>query len=89
MSKHAFAYKFYIHFCLILFATCSNAFKGFVTSFIAEMGKGQNVKNQNVKSPKVDQKFEKDQNFKGQFRLSTIHDSRGVLSLYPPHLKKS
>jgi hypothetical protein len=26
------------------------------------MGKGQNVKNQNVESPKVDQKFEKDQN---------------------------
>ena len=25
------------------------------------MGKGQNIKNQNVKSPKVDQKFEKDQ----------------------------
>jgi hypothetical protein len=25
-------------------------------------GKGQNVENQNVKSPKVDQKFEKDQN---------------------------
>ena len=28
------------------------------------MGKGQNVKNQNVESPKVDQKFEKDQNVK-------------------------
>ena len=33
-------------------------------------GKGQNIENQNVKSPKVDQKFEKDQNVKSQIRLS-------------------
>ncbi len=31
------------------------------------MGKGQNVKNQNVESLKVDQKFEKDQNVKSVF----------------------
>jgi hypothetical protein len=35
-------------------------------------GKGQNVKNQNVKSPKVDRKFEKDQNVKSQIRLLTF-----------------
>ncbi len=31
------------------------------------MGKGQNVKNQNVESLKVDQKFEKDQNVESLF----------------------
>ena len=43
------------------------------------MGKGQNVKNQNVKSLKVDQKFEEDQNVENHFvkknvesRLSTF-----------------
>jgi hypothetical protein len=36
------------------------------------MGKGQNVENQNVESPKVDQKFEKDQNLKTQIRLLTF-----------------
>ncbi len=35
-------------------------------------GKGQNIKNQNVKSPKVDWKFEKDQNVKSQIRLLTF-----------------
>ncbi len=42
-------------------------------------GKGQNVENQNVKSLKVDQKFEKDQNVENHFveknvesRLSTF-----------------
>jgi hypothetical protein len=34
--------------------------------------KGQNVKNQNVESPKVDQKFEKDQNVESQIRLTTF-----------------
>ncbi len=34
--------------------------------------KGQNVKNQNVESPKADQKFEKDQNIKSQIILSTF-----------------
>jgi hypothetical protein len=34
--------------------------------------KGQNVKNQNVESPKVDQKFEKDQNIKSQIWLLTF-----------------
>ncbi len=33
-------------------------------------GKGQNIKNQNVESPKVDRKFEKDQNVKSEIRLS-------------------
>jgi hypothetical protein len=33
-------------------------------------GKGQNVENQNVESPKVDRKFEKDQNV--EIRLSTF-----------------
>jgi hypothetical protein len=36
------------------------------------MGKGQNVKNQNVESLKVDQKFEKDQNVKSQIRHSDL-----------------
>ena len=43
------------------------------------MGKGQNVKNQNVESLKVDPKFEKDQNVENHFvekniesRLSTF-----------------
>ena len=41
------------------------------------MGKGQNVKNQNIESPKKkiespkdDQKFEKDHNVESQIRLS-------------------
>ncbi len=33
------------------------------------LGKGQNVENQNVKSQRVDQKFEKDQNVKSIFKL--------------------
>ena len=43
------------------------------------MGKGQNVENQNVESPKKniespkdDQKFEKDQNVKSQIRHSDL-----------------
>jgi|LakMenE01Jun11ns_1017448.scaffolds.fasta_scaffold7624130_1 hypothetical protein len=32
-------------------------------------GKGQHVENKNVKSPKDDQKFEKDQNVENQIRL--------------------
>ncbi len=32
--------------------------------FINQSGKDQNIKNQNVESTKVDQKFEKDQNVK-------------------------
>jgi hypothetical protein len=34
---------------------------------VLKMGKGHNVKNQNVESLKVDQKFEKDQNVKSLF----------------------
>ena len=37
-----------------------------IYAFILQ-GKGQNVKNQNVKSLKIDQKFEKDQNVKSLF----------------------
>ena len=32
-------------------------------------GKGQNVENQNIESPKVDQKFEKDQNIESLFKI--------------------
>ncbi len=40
-----------------------------ISSALFLEGKGQNVKNQSVKSPKVDQKFEKDQNVKNHIRL--------------------
>ncbi len=50
--------KIYIFYFFVLFVFC-----------MQPLGKGQNVENQNVKSPKVDPKFEKDQNFESQIRL--------------------
>jgi hypothetical protein len=40
------------------------------------LGKGQNVENQNVKSPKVDPKFEKDQNIKSLFKIDLDVESQ-------------
>jgi hypothetical protein len=48
----------------------------YVQSNLSTMRKGKNIKNQNVESPKVDQKFEKDQNFESLFKIDQNIDSQ-------------
>jgi hypothetical protein len=54
------------------FSIYRNNVLNFLSQWLIIKGKGQNVKNQNVESPKVDQKFDKDQNVESKIRLSTF-----------------